>query len=63
MIEWIKGRILLLNTYRKHKKEYSNMYKAHKHALLALGYWNLCKEDHDIHLQIENSTTYIRMGK
>lgn len=63
MIEWIKGYIFLLRQYRKQKKIESDLYKAQKHALLALAYWKDCGEQMNLHFQIENSSIYVRLGK
>lgn len=59
-MEWISVK----DKEKKPKNcENENLYKAKRHALLALAYWKDCKEECDLHFQIENSSKYIRLGK
>lgn len=46
----------------KNKKN-NNLIEAIRHAIIALAYWKDCEEESDLHFQIENSTTYVRLGK
>lgn len=63
MIEWIKGYVFLIKQYQKKKKIESNLYKAKKHALLALAYWKDCNEEFDLQFQVEGSDIFVRLGK
>jgi len=63
MIERLKGYFFLLLQYKKQKRLESNLYKAQKHAILALAYWKDCNEKSDLHFQIEKSSIYVRLGK
>lgn len=63
MLAWVRGFLFLVKQYRKQKKSESDLYKAKKHALLALAYWKGCCEECDLHFQIENSSVYVRLGK
>lgn len=63
MLTWFKECFFLLRQYIKQKSIESDLKKAQKHALLALAYWKDCKEEADLHFQIENSSTYVRLGK
>ena len=60
---WIRS---VFNRYMdavKENKKTSNLYKAQKHALLALAYWKACEEEADLHFQIKNSNIYVKLGK
>ncbi len=62
MIKWAKGWIFLIRQNRKQKKIESDLYKAKKHAILALAYWKDCAETYDLHFQIKESSLYVHLG-
>ncbi len=59
------GRFLLFGLLHKCKisESENNLMNAKKHAIIALAYWDDCTEDSDIHICIESSSTYVRLGK
>ncbi len=63
ILEWFKSKINQYKTTEKENRMSENSYKARKHALLALSYWKECNEEIDIHIQIEGSSIYVRLGK
>ena len=63
ILTWIKKKYHYYKKKEQENRNTRNLYKAKKHALLALAYWKDCDEECDFHLQIENTTTYIRLGK
>ena len=63
MFEWLK-----INYYKYKKKAqiYHNskmFYKSKKHALIALSYWQKCKEESDILIHIFGTSVYVKLGK
>ena len=63
IIDWLNKKF---RQYKKHEQQVidnKNLYKAKKHALLALAYWKDCDEKSDLHFQIDGTHTYIRLGK
>ena len=63
MLKWIKSKFTQYKDTVKQNTETINLYKAKKHALLALAYWKDCEEKSDVHFQIENTSIYVRLGK
>ena len=63
VISWLKGGLFLIKQYKKQKKLQSDLYKAQKHAILALAYWKDCEESLDLQFQISESSIYVRLGK
>lgn len=63
MIDWIKGYLFLIKQYKNAKRLESNLFKAKKHAILALAYWKECEEQTGLHFQIEDSEIFVRLGK
>jgi len=59
------GRFLFLGLFHKCvvKKNENDLLKAKRYAILALAYWKNCKEESDIQIQIEGTSTYVRLGK
>jgi hypothetical protein len=62
-MEWMRK---IFHRYQKTvtcNRQTENLYKAKKHALLALKYWKDCNEEADLHFKIEKSSIYVRLGK
>lgn len=63
IIDWLKKKYKQYKKTEELNRRTSNLYNAKKHALLALSYWKDCDEESDIQIQIENTSTYVKLGK
>lgn len=63
MYKWFASLIQRYKNTVKDNEDTKNLYNAKKHALLALAHWKKCNEKSDLHIQIQNTNTYVRLGK
>ncbi len=53
-----------IKSFFKKRKEKSDLWKAKKHAIIALAYWKDCPhETSDLVFHLENSNIYVRLGR